>query len=68
MKNKIKTFILLFIVFSLGLFFGELFLDIFFGNDTELLSKRIRDSILKGLIVSILFLIGSRALKMNNQK
>lgn len=63
LRKNLKIFIFILLVFSVGLFFGELLLDGIIGEKRDILKVEIRDSFLTALIVAILVVIGNKSLK-----
>ncbi|MCG1035063.1 hypothetical protein [Polaribacter sargassicola] len=59
-KYKFILFIILFVIFSIGLFFGELLLDTLINDKRDALKTEIIDAIFTGFICSCGFLIGSK--------
>lgn len=63
LKKNLKLFIVTLLIFSIGLFFGELLLDIILEDKRDLLKIEVRDSFLTAIIVAILVVIGNKSLK-----
>jgi len=67
MKKIVITFLILFGVFSIGLFFGEWLIDKIFDSSRDSLKIEIIQSILIGCLVALLFVFGSKSLKKRNK-
>lgn len=63
LKKNLKLFIVTLLIFSIGLFFGELLLDTILEDKRDLLKIEVRDSFLTAIIVAILVVIGNKSLK-----
>jgi|TARA_B110000240_G_C13470123_1_gene440564 hypothetical protein len=63
MKNKFKLFLVILVIFSFGLFFGEFLLDTIINSERDSLNIEIRDSVLTAIIVSLLITVGYKSLK-----
>ncbi len=66
MKKIVKRIIFLWAVFSIGLFFGEWLLDIVLNNKRDIIKVEAIESVIIGLIVAILIVIGNKSLKKNH--
>lgn len=58
-----KAFILFWVVFSTGLFFGEWLLDVILNSKRDTISGEARDAVLVGLIVAFLLVVQQKSLK-----
>jgi high-affinity Fe2+/Pb2+ permease len=65
MKNAFRNYIILFFVFSIGLFLGEWLLDIVISSTRNDLREELIESIVIGAIVAILFVLGNKSLREN---
>jgi len=59
----IKAFIILWVVFSAGLFFGEWLLDVVMKSERDTIREEALDAVLVGLIVSFLLVVQNESLK-----
>jgi high-affinity Fe2+/Pb2+ permease len=65
MKIFFRNYIILFFVFSIGLFLGEWLLDIVISSTRNDLREELIESIVIGAIVAILFVLGNKSLREN---
>ena len=63
MKAIIKKFVFLWMVFAIGLFFGEWLLDVIINSKRDIIKTEVMESIIIGLIVAILIIIGNKSLR-----
>lgn len=63
MKRVIKRFLFIWVIFSVGLFFGEWLLDILFNSERNSLKIEIIECVIIGLIVAVLMIIGNKSLR-----
>lgn len=65
MKKRIIRFVILFSIFSAGLFLGEWLLDIILKSNRDTLKVEAMESLIIGLIVALLMVFGNTSLKQN---
>lgn len=63
MKRVLKRFLFIWVTFSVGLFFGEWLLDVIFNSERTSLKIEIMESVIIGLIVAVLMIIGNKSLR-----
>ena len=67
MNAALRNFIILFIVFSVGMFFGEYYLDYCMQDTRAPLHIEIRDSIFLGAIMATFFVAGFKLLRVSKE-